>query len=324
MDRRNFLKASLATLCTGFVAKAQAANAVIEQAQMQDSEPRVWSAEHKKASKRDLRVKFLGTGAAGWKRPGGKSRRHSSAMLDGKVLIDLTKSHDDMLPQKNCPKVIFYTHSHGDHFQPKAALAAGIERAYVHSSWRDRAIKAFQKAADETGKPMPEIIGTSLNQKIEEQGLTLTPLPANHATNSTKEQAVIYLIEKPGIRVLYATDTAGIMAMAAWWAGIDPHMAKGTPITGLIMESTMGMEHDEDFRIFAHSSAATVYRTTNMLLREGRLTMPEGQPVYLTHMALSLNPKQEEMDRTLPYPLRAAYDGLETVFSPVKPAKKKR
>jgi hypothetical protein len=54
-----------------------------------------------------------------------------------------------------------------------------------------------------------------------------------------------------------------------------------------------------------------------MLLATGRLHLPEGQPVYLTHMAKSLQPSQEEMDATLPYPLRAAYDGLEVVFKSV-------
>lgn len=40
----------------------------------------------------------------------------------------------------------------------------------------------------------------------------------------------------------------------------------------------------------------------------------DGQKVYLTHLSKMVQPPQEELDRTLPDPLRAAYDGLEVVF----------
>ena len=124
---------------------------------------------------------------------------------------------------------------------------------------------------------------------------------------------MMYLIEKDTARVLYATDTGGIPATAARIVGIGPH-EKGRPVTGIIMEATMGLGGDEDFRIFTHSSVETVLRTVHMLLREGRYTPEEGQHVYLTHMARTLHPTQAELDATLPEPLKAAYDGLEVRF----------
>ena len=81
------------------------------------------------------------------------------------------------------------------------------------------------------------------------------------------------------MRVLYATDTGGIPVRAARIVGIDAHIADGKPITGLIMEATMGIDHDEDFRIFTHSSVGTVLRTAHVLLDTGRLKDPQGQPV---------------------------------------------
>ena len=143
--------------------------------------------------------------------------------------------------------------------------------------------------------------------------MTLTALPANHATGDLKEQTLMYLIEKQDVRVLYATDTGGIPAIAARLIGIDPH-AKGKAITGLVMEATMGMDGDEDFRIFTHSSVKTVERTVHMLLRERRYLPQEGQPAYLTHLARTLHGTQAELDATLPPPLKAAYDGLEVTF----------
>ena len=79
-----------------------------------------------------------------------------------------------------------------------------------------------------------------------------------------------------------------------------------------IMESTMGLDYDEDFRIFAHSSTATVLRTVHMLTKYGRYTPPEGQPVYITHMSRSLH--DTPVDKNWPDIIKPAHDGLEVVF----------
>ncbi|MBR5660533.1 MAG: MBL fold metallo-hydrolase [Bacteroidales bacterium] len=263
-----------------------------------------------------LRMRFLGTGAADWngKDERGELRRLSSVLLDDKVLIDFTPTDEDMLPDGVKPEVIFYTHSHGDHYNPVAALKLGLKRIHLGSSWIERAKAGFEKASKETGLPVPEIVPLSPGDKVTICGMTLTTLPANHATGDLKEQTLMYLIEKREVRVLYATDTGGIPAVAARLVGIDPH-AKGKAITGLVMEATMGMDGDEDFRIFTHSSVKTVERTVHMLLREKRYTPPPGQPVYLTHLARTLHGTQAELDATLPSPLKAAHDGLEVTFT---------
>ena len=76
----------------------------------------------------------------------------------------------------------------------------------------------------------------------------------------------------------------------------------------------MGPGHEDDYRLFSHSSVETVHQTWRVLNATGRYTPPEGQPVYLTHMARTLHGTQAELDATLPSPLRAAYDGLDVLF----------
>ena len=265
-----------------------------------------------------LPVRFLGTGAAGKPSPDadGLIRRHSSVLLDGKVIIDFTPSSEDMIPEGFHPEALFYTHSHGDHYNPAAALRLAPARIFLSETWAERAMEDFAKASAESGLPVPPVIPLGVGDKVTVAGMTLTALPANHATSDLREQTMIYLVEKLPVRVLYATDTAGITAIAARLVGIDPHIKPGNPINGLIMESTMGMKGDEDFRIFCHSSTPLVLRTVNMLLREGRYVPKEGQPVYLTHIAKSLHGKQSQsqLDKSLPTPLKAAYDGLEVTF----------
>ena len=263
-------------------------------------------------------MRFLGTGAADWngRDDRGELRRLSSVLLDNKILIDFTPTDEDMIPTGVKPEAIFYTHSHGDHYNPPAALRLGLKKVFLGGTWIDRAMEDFAKAAKENDLKVPEIVPLSPGDKVTIHGMTLTALPANHATGDLKEQTLMYLIEKQAVRVLYATDTGGIPAIAARIVGIDPH-AKGKPITGLVMEATMGMgtEGDEDFRIFTHSSVGTVLRTTHMLLDKGRYIPAEGQPVYLTHLARTLHGTQAELDATLPKPLKAAYDGLEVTFT---------
>ena len=262
-----------------------------------------------------LAVRFLGTGGADWRGRDerGEMRRFCSTQFDGKILIDFTSKAEDMLPPGYHPSAIFYTHSHRDHYEPAAAVRLAPAAVYVGKTWFQRAVQDFSRASRETHLSIPEIIPLSVGESVQVEGIRLTALPANHSTSDPVEQTLIYLLEKKDIRVLYATDTGGIMTAAARLAGIDAHV-KGTPITGLIMEATMGLDHDEDFRLFSHSSVNDVLRITHMLLKTERYTPREGQPVYLTHLARTLHGTQAELDRNLPAPLRAAYDGLEVLF----------
>ena len=300
MDRRSFIKASAVSLAAMGV-EGTAVNVF---------------GKGQEASSEGLSVLFLGTGAADWngRDERGELRRLSSILVDRKVLFDLTPGNLELIPADSQPETVFYTHSHGDHYNPSAALEAGVKRVYLSQTWYDIARRDFRRASRNAGYEMPEIIPLYVGQPVQLGDLVVTPLPASHATSNAFEQTLIYLIEKNGARILYATDTAGIPAVAARLAGIDAHDPSGKPITGLIMEATMGLDHHMDFRIFAHSSVGDVERIAKVLLQTGRYAPADGQPVYLTHLARTLNGTQAELDASLPYPLRAAYDGLEVVF----------
>ena len=335
MDRRRFIKIGAGAVAAGAISKSvvlQAAEGSVGQQTSNGitagysivknsvSRPSTtgYSSESGEAGKEDLLVRFLGTGAADWNGVDerGELRRLSSVLLDNRVLIDFTQSDSDMLPSGfKQPDAVFYTHSHPDHYNSKTAietLKASV--VYVGDTWLERAKADFAAAASKLGKPAPKVIGLAVGQKAQCGDITITALPGNHATKDDNEQTLIYLIEKGSVRVLYATDTGGIPVRAARIIGIDAHIADGKPITGLIMEATMGIDHDEDFRIYTHSSVGTVLRTAHVLQSTGRLNAPQGQPVYLTHMARTLHGTQAQLDASLPSPLRAAYDGLEVIF----------
>jgi ribonuclease BN (tRNA processing enzyme) len=324
MDRREFMQAGIATIAATGISGIEAyANPFAPNANEEKGYAPV-TCENAEASDADLRVRFLGTGAAGWKPGTTTERRNSSVLLDGKVLIDLTVSVRDMLPEGCHPEHIFYTHSHGDHYQPLEAMKLGVKKVYVSDTWIDRAKSDFRRLASENKLPAPQFFTLKVGVPITVEGLTFTPLPANHTTNYYEEQALIFLIEKSttadhlGVRMLYATDTGGIMGKAARLSGIDSHKSDipDRPITAFVMEATMGLGHQEDFRLFNHSTPEDVVRIARMLARTKRYTPPAGQPVYLTHISNPLHGslQQDELNKILPIPLRAAADGLEVVF----------
>ncbi len=258
---------------------------------------------------KSLKIKFMGTGSAGGIGKNGLGRRHSSILVNDDFIIDFTDDSLDMIPAGVHPETIFYTHSHKDHFQPSAALKIGIKKVYLSHSWYDIAVKAFRQAATEAGAAMPEIIPTYFGMDVKVGDVTVTPLLANHPTDYIYEEAQIYLIEKDGVRLLYATDTSGIPGKSARHIGIDKHR-EGYGINALIMEATSS--DPDDFRLYCHSSTDIVEKTVRVLLKTDRLHMPEGQKVYITHMSRKLHPKN--INETLPEPLRAAEDGLEVIF----------
>ena len=261
-----------------------------------------------------LKIKFLGTGSAGGLGKSGLGRRHSSILVENRFLIDFTAESGDMIPEGVHPEIIFYTHSHKDHYVAADAIALGVKKVYLSHTWYDIAVKQLSDAAKKAGVPAPEVIPLYPGTPVTVDDMTVLPLPANHPTEYVMEEAQIYLISKGGVRLLYATDTSGIPGRAARMIGIDSHK-RGYGITALIMEATMGIGYEDDFRIYCHSSVGTVHQIVKVLQQTDRLHLAPGQKVYITHMSRKLHGTQAELDATLPAPLAAAYDGLEVTFT---------
>ena len=289
------------------------------------------------SAERGIRVRFLGSGAAGWKSEWAKTsphmRRQSSVLLENKALIDFTKCSFDKLPEGCRPEVLFQTHSHGDHYNPKAAVKSGVRRMYVHESWAKAAQRDVAEVAQALSLPAPEVVALQFGRPVEECGMRFTSVPANHSTSRVTdgvlERTSLYLVEKGPARLLYATDTGGIPGDAARMMGIDPHVneknldryarsvqyvSEPKALTAIVMEATDG-DLDEDFRMFVHSSVQVVARTVAMLIKNGRYAPPPGQHAYITHLGIKYrNWPSEKIDAELPPILRSAHDGLETVL----------
>ncbi len=268
-----------------------------------------------------LKVRFIGTGAADWSdkekpapaaapaegeapAPSPEWRRHASVLLDDKVLIDFTGSAADMIPAGVKIEDVVITHSHGDHFDPAGILALGtVQRVYVDRGWARDARSAFIKAGQ--GWSGVDVVPVDVGTPFAAGGMHFMPLPANHDTGNVEEQTLIYRVDKDQTHLLYATDTAGITAMAQRLLG---------KFNAMIMEATVGLDAKDNWRIFTHSSVELVAQTAAALKFLKQYEPPEGRKVYTTHMSRALHGPQAEIESKFPEGLVPAKDGLEVAF----------
>lgn len=245
-----------------------------------------------------MKILFLGTGAADWKKGLDDYRRFSSALIDNCLMIDAPGESLELMPEDANIGSLIFTHSHNDHYDPETVkrLAAlrtekGLSplRIFAESSWVDR-----------IDAPGAEKTAATLLVPFETEGYRITPLPANHMTENPAEQPVHYLIERNGTRLLYATDGAWMQLRAVKALGKEP-------LSALVIDATIGDGHEGDYRVFEHNSLPMIRIMTDTFRHTGLL--PEGAPVILTHMARTLHPGRNELEASLEPPFTAAYDG---------------
>ena len=260
----------------------------------------------------DLKIRFLGTGAADWCRTkeygpkaDGEWRRRSSVLIDGRILIDFTDYCFDTLGDAK-PEVVFYTHQHNDHYEARSAVKAGVRRAYVHRSWYPLAKEQFDRECQRQGKPPVEVISLDFFQKVAFDGYTFTLLPANHCCDRPEWEPGVYAIKKGVTHLYYATDTSYCNDRA--WCF---YMMKEPPLTAIIHEATM---NHKDTRITGHSSIDMVEYLVESLYWRGFYTPPAGRKVYLTHLSRNSHPSHAEIAAGCADPLVPAHDGLEVVL----------
>ncbi|MEA4889805.1 MAG: MBL fold metallo-hydrolase [Clostridiaceae bacterium] len=254
---------------------------------------------------------FLGTGAADWDpaAQGPGHRAYSSLLVDGHILIDCTLSALDALGRKkiNLQDItdVLITHTHDDHYQPEAlrqlagaAAEAGRPPIKIHMH---RAAARAAMMTPSTAVYVPHAAGAAFHLA----NYSILPLEANHPGTLPREKALHYLFSRDQRHWLYATDGAWILYPS--WQAIRTH-----PLSGLVIDCTIGAGHAGDYRIFEHNSLPMVRLMVDTFVKQ-QILKP-GAPVVLTHLARTLHPGRAELDRQLEKPFIAAFDGYETAI----------
>ncbi len=165
-----------------------------------------------------MRVRMLGTGSSdgwpnpwcgcascGWARASGVLRRQTSALVDGRLLVEL--GHDGVRAAVDLTAVeaVLVTHAHPDHH----ALPAWMWRGW---STTNRPLvlvgpPAVVAAARTEVDPTVSLVEVRGGDRLEVAGYDVRVVPANHA-GPAAGPAVLYDVTGPdGARLLWATDT---------------------------------------------------------------------------------------------------------------------
>ena len=157
---------------------------------------------------------FLGTGAADWELSArnGFFRRNSSALLDGKILLDAGPHVFDYLTTEDCPSLldavtlVLITHDHEDHVDPKTR-----RRLAAHHPFTLCADAALLEQVADVSAITP--LSLPLYTESEVQGYRITPVLANHDVVLTETQrALHYILTTPeGKTVFYGLDGAWLL-----------------------------------------------------------------------------------------------------------------
>jgi len=243
-----------------------------------------------------MKLLFLGTGASDWNGPDerGEYRRHASALLDGCLLIDVTQSILDSIPDPAGVTDVFFTHSHDDHFDLEALKTLAPCRVYAHESWAECI----------SGNGLT-VIPLQVGVPVQAAGFTMTPMPSNHYADRENETTLHYLIEKDGKRLLYATD-------GGWLTTRENQIIGNRTLDAIVFDATVGEGYADDFQIFHHNSVDMIRLMCASLRKTGRLQ--DTAPVFLTHLSRTLHAPQAVLEQRTEKPMIACYDGLEVTI----------
>ncbi len=193
-----------------------------------------------------MHVRLLGTGAAdGWPNPWcscgsctdararGESRRQTSALVDGGVLLDLSPALPPAGVSLAAVHTVLVTHAHPDHCAPFALL-------WRHWVRPERPLTLVGPAAVlaecrpwlAPGAPV-ELVAAEPGATLHLGGYQVRAVPADHEV-----PAVLFDVTGPdGARLLYATDTGPLPAATVG-------ALTGAAFDGVLLEETFGDAHD--------------------------------------------------------------------------------
>lgn len=260
-----------------------------------------------------MHVRLLGTGAAdGWPNPWcscascsdarlrGESRRQTSALVDGAVLLDLSPALPPDGVSLGGVHTVLVTHAHPDHCAPFALLW----RHWVRPD-EPLTIAGPATALDECRPWLApdapvELVAVEPGGTLHVRGYDVRVLPADHEVPS-----VLYDLTGPdGGRLLYATDT-GPLPDAALEA------VTGAAFDVVLMEQTFGDVRDHGTR---HLDLGSFPVQLDRLRAVGAIT--DGSDVVAVHLSHHNPPGPVLAERLARHGARLLGDGAELQPAP--------
>lgn len=252
-------------------------------------------------------ILFLGTGAADWdvSRKDSFFRRNSSALLDGKLLIDCGAHIFDFAEYSGEPRLfdgvtdIVITHRHSDHFSADSVLRiADSHPIRLGCDAHIRSIVGEHKNIEYTVfvPYKEEVLGN----------FRVLPLLANHDVVLSGDSAAFhYIVTAPdGKKLFYGLDGAWFLRPS--WEEMKRHR-----FDIMVLDCTVG--DFDDWRIFEHNTIPMLRMMVGEIRRNGLLA--DGGKLVASHLAQTLHPSHEETSEILSaLDMITASDGMKLVL----------
>jgi phosphoribosyl 1,2-cyclic phosphate phosphodiesterase len=247
-------------------------------------------------------------------------RKRSSVLLDGELLIDLgpdlmAASQIHAMPLSGI-RYCLQTHEHEDHLNPHHLLSrskycgVGGDVPVLHLVASSNALRKIANAMRQmisfNGAPDSDQFA-QINLSVQEvqpfETILLGPyrvttIAANHAPETT---ALLYVIERDGRCLLYATDT-GELNERSWQALV----AGGFQFNVVVLDHTFGLQQR---RPTGHMNQMMFIEHIERLRRCSLLA--EDARIYAHHLAHHSNPSHDELSAlAAPHGYLIAHDGL--------------
>jgi phosphoribosyl 1,2-cyclic phosphodiesterase len=273
-----------------------------------------------------VKITFLGTGASegypvpfcacancdGARTEGGKSlRKRAHALVDDELLIDLCPDLISSCQQHGVSvakvRYVLQTHEHDDHLDPVLLTLRtphyGVHGAPSIDVFASRGALARAELDAEAARKLDlRLHPIEPFQTFTVGPYRVTSVRAAHAPE--RMTALLYLIERDGRTIFYATDTGPFGEET--WAALA---SLGRPVDLLAMDHTFGFADQSSGHLNADQFVAQVQRMRGIGL------VGPGTRVLAHHIAHHSNPPHGALSRlTAERGYEPAFDGLSTLI----------
>ncbi len=266
-----------------------------------------------------MELLFLGTGAADWPyHPAeewaadqdNRIRRTSSALLDGKILIDPAPASFQYasLLGVDLTRItdVLLTHSHADHFDSDALSAFAQAAARPLRFWYHTGARREKLSLPRALVMQLELHPVETMQDFSIDGYTVTALPGNHLYGEYLPEVTLhYLLRHNEASLYYALD-------GGWFTAVEWEYLMHQQLDCVVLDATCG-DYNGDFRLGTHNSIPMLRLMRPSLYQNGALR--EGGRIVLSHLARTLHAPNDEVAAQLSEEgFLVAQDGLKLII----------
>ncbi len=267
-----------------------------------------------------MKLQFLGTGAADWPNPGkevGHSRRYSSMILDGRVMIDCGPMTMDAIEEfgvdVNALTCVIISHPHQDHLNFKQLTKIASRRRKELPPLQLYLNKVFGELSRVRLQDERIEVHTFFQTDcFQAGGCQIRSFPANHMSETSETVASHLIITNTEKRTLFYQPDGSWLLPGVWkYLFREWHPKTEKSLDAIVWELTCG--NQVDWRQFEGHANFTMVREMTAVLREYGIVDTRTK-MFCTHIAKFIEDDHASLQAAIAPDFTLAYDGMTVEF----------